>query len=520
MNFYARLAARFPSRALEQPALAGLAQNGGAPCIETGDGRRITYGDLDAATARMARLLVELGAGPGARVVAHVDKSPEALFLYLATLRAGCAFVPLNVAYQAAELSHFLDDAAPAIVVCALRNEAWLAPLAERVGARVLTLEADGAGSLTDGAASSSADFPTVGRAASDLAAIVYTSGTTGRSKGAMLTHGNLAANAEVLHAAWRWRPGDVLLHALPIFHVHGLFVACHGALWNGGAMLWLPRLDVDELLRLLPRATVMMGVPTHYARLLADPRLDRARCAGVRLFISGSAPLSVETFEEFRGRTGHAILERYGMSETLMITSNPCDGERVAGTVGRALPGTAVRVVDERGAPCPAGAIGGIEVRGPSVFGGYWRMPEKTREEFTADGWFKTGDVGRLGGAGLSDDVLTIVGRAKDVIITGGFNVYPKEVEGFLDQLDGVLESAVVGVPDAEFGERVVAAVVPRGGAALDEAALIAALRTRIAHFKVPRRIALVAELPRNAMGKVQKNLLRERLRREPERE
>ncbi|MEP7057604.1 MAG: AMP-binding protein, partial [Caldimonas sp.] len=341
-------------------------------------------------------------------------------------------------------------------------------------------------------------------------AAILYTSGTTGRSKGAMLSHGNLLSNARTLQRYWGWQRGDVLIHALPVFHVHGLFVASHGALLNGSKMLWFSRFDARAVVERLPDATVFMGVPTLYARLLAEPGLTRDTCRHMRLFISGSAPLQIETFDAFRERTGHTILERYGMSETIMLTSNPyfeAEGERRGGTVGYALPQVKVRVVDAEGAACAADVIGAVEVAGPNVFGGYWRMPEKTRDEFSADGWFKTGDVGRLDAHGR----LTIVGRSKDLIISGGYNVYPAEVENALNEMPGVAESAVVGVPHADFGEAVVAVVVAHAGAEPDGAALIAGLKTRIANFKVPKQVFVVAELPRNAMGKVQKNLLRE---------
>jgi malonyl-CoA/methylmalonyl-CoA synthetase len=325
-----------------------------------------------------------------------------------------------------------------------------------------------------------------------------------------MLSHGNLLSNAGTLKEYWGWRPGDVLIHALPIFHVHGLFVASHGALLNGSRMLWFAKFDAKAVIERLPEATVFMGVPTLYVRLLAEPGLTREACRHMRVFIAGSAPLLPETFVSFRERTGHTIVERYGMSETIMLTSNPVhakDGERIAGTVGFALPGVGVRVRDDQGKACAPGEIGGIEVRGPNVFKGYWRMPEKTAEEFTADGWFKTGDVGRMD----ADGRVTIVGRSKDLIISGGYNVYPAEVEGLLNEMPGVAESAVIGVPHPDFGEGVVAVVVPRPDARPEPAALIAALKTKIANFKVPKQVFVVAELPRNQMGKVQKNLLRD---------
>jgi malonyl-CoA/methylmalonyl-CoA synthetase len=385
-------------------------------------------------------------------------------------------------------------------------------PLAFKAGTlHVYTLGDDRSGTLLDRAAAQGDAQTPVARAAGDLAAIIYTSGTTGRSKGAMLTHGNLLSNARVLHDYWGWTAGDVLIHALPIFHVHGLFVALHGALLNGSRTIWFQKFDPRAVIARLPEATVFMGVPTLYVRMLAEAALSREACAHMRLFVSGSAPMLVETFEAWRQRTGHTIVERYGMSETVMLTSNPYharDGERRGGTVGRPLPGVQLRIHDDKGAPLRTGEIGGIEVKGPNVFKGYWRMPEKTADDFTTDLWFKTGDVGRLD----EDGYVTIVGRSKDLVISGGYNVYPAEVEGFVNELPGVAESAVVGVPHPDFGEAVVAVVVPRTGATVDPAAVVAALKTRIAGFKVPKQVFVEAELPRNAMGKVQKNLLRQR--------
>ncbi len=470
-NLYALLAARFAG-ALE------------AICLETADGARYRYADLEAGSARFANLLRAAGLAPGDRVVAQIDKRPEAVFLYLGCLRAGLVYVPLNTAYQEREVAYFLADAEPEAAFCRESCRAWF-----RAVPNLFSLE---------DAAGQSADFRTVDSAPGDLAALIYTSGTTGRSKGAMLTHGNLSSNAFTLHRAWGFRPGDVLLHALPLFHVHGLFVALHTALANASPMLFLEKFDAPEVIRRLPRATVFMGVPTYYVRLLADSRLDRALCAGMRLFVSGSAPLLEDTFNQFRQRTGHTILERYGMSEAGMISSNPYEGKRRAGTVGPPLPGIEVRV---------AGDPGEIEVRGPNVFAGYWRQPGKTREEFTADGWFRTGDIGRFS----ADGYLSIVGRAKDLVISGGYNVYPKEIELVLDAIPGVAESAVIGVPHPDFGEAVTAVVVLRSGAQLTEAAVIEHLKSRLANFKVPKRVHFVAELPRNAMGKVQKNVLRE---------
>jgi malonyl-CoA/methylmalonyl-CoA synthetase len=462
----------------------------------------------------IANLFDSLELPAGARVAVQADKSVEALMLYLGVLRAGLVYLPLNTAYQSAEIEYFVGNAEPAVVVCSSRNFPWVSKIAFRAGTRnVYTLDDDISGTLLERAAAHADTHEPALRRADELAAILYTSGTTGRSKGAMLTHGNLLSNARVLKDYWDWRPGDVLIHALPIFHVHGLFVAIHGALLNGSRMIWFSRFDPAATAARLRDATVFMGVPTLYVRMLGEAALSRAACAGMRLFISGSAPLLRETFDAWSERTGHVILERYGMSETLMLTSNPCraaDGQRVGGTVGFALPGVGVRVHDDKGMPVAAGEIGGIEVKGPNVFSGYWRMPEKTAEEFTHDLWFRTGDVGRMDGDGR----LTIVGRSKDLIISGGYNVYPAEVEGVINELPGVAESAVIGVPHPDFGEGVVAVVVPRPGTALEPAAVTAALKGRIANFKVPKRVYVVAELPRNAMGKVQKNLLRDQHR------
>jgi malonyl-CoA/methylmalonyl-CoA synthetase len=515
-NLYARLRPFFPERlddtAIETADAAGA--HDGHPFTPL----HYTWRDLERGIARMANLFADLALPAGARVLVHVDKSVEAVMLYLAVLRAGLVHVPLNTAYQASEVDYFIENAAPALVVCAPRNFTWVSRLAFARGARmVLTLGDDRTGSLLDRAAAMGDEFATVARAAEDVAAIIYTSGTTGRSKGAQLTHGNLFANADVLHEAWQWQDGrtdenpDVLIHALPIFHVHGLFVALHGALRAGARMIWFHRFDPRATIARLADATVFMGVPTLYVRMLAQPALTAQACRTMRLFISGSAPLLADTFAAWRERTGHVILERYGMSETVMITSNPYrpEGARQGGTVGVALPGVGVRVRDDQGRACAVDEIGGIEVKGPSIFAGYWQMPEKTREEFTADGWFRTGDVGRLDAQG----VLTLIGRSKDLIISGGFNVYPAEIEGRINDLAGVAESAVVGVPHADFGEAVVAVVVPRPGATLLPAQIVAELKSAIAHFKVPKHVRLIDALPRNAMGKVQKKLLREEL-------
>ncbi len=480
--------------------------------IETADGERLDYSwrDLDRATAMMANLLQSLALPEGARIAVQTEKSVEALMLYLAVLRAGFVYLPLNNAYQSSEIEYFIGDAEPSVVVCAGRHFAWVSRIAFSAGTKhVFTLNDDRTGTLLERSAAHSDRQTPAPKHADDLAAILYTSGTTGRSKGAMLTHGNLLSNAMTLKRYWGWKPGDVLIHALPIFHVHGLFVASHGALLSGSKMIWFSRFDPKAVIAQLPRATVFMGVPTLYVRLLAEPGLDRQACSRMRLFISGSAPLLIETFEQFRERSGHTILERYGMSETAMLTSNPCraeDGERRGGTVGFPLPEVGLRVRDDAGQPVPANEIGNIEVRGPNVFKGYWRMPEKTAAEFTADGWFKTGDVGRVDAQGY----VTIVGRSKDLIISGGYNVYPAEVEGYLNELPGVNESAVIGVPHADFGEAVIAVVVPKPGAPLNEDELIAALKGRIASFKVPKHVLFAHDLPRNVMGKVQKKLLR----------
>jgi malonyl-CoA/methylmalonyl-CoA synthetase len=477
--------------------------------LETDDGTSFTHAQAAEWSGRIANLLLASGAARGDRVAVQVEKSPMSLFLYLACLRAGVVYLPLNSAYQRGELAHFIDDAQPSVIVCRPQNvPAMQALCAGR--ARVLALDDDGGGELAQAALQQPAGFTTAVAGGDDLAVILYTSGTTGRSKGAMLTHRNLASNARTLVEVWGFGERDVLLHALPIFHVHGLFVANHCALLSGARMLWHRKFDAKRVIRDLPRATVLMGVPTFYTRLLGEAGFTREAAASVRLFISGSAPLLPETFAEFAARTGKTILERYGMSETGMNTSNPLVGERRAGSVGFPLPGVAVRVAGDGDRPLPAGEIGGIQVKGPNVFSGYWRMPERTREEFTADGWFRTGDVGTFD----ADGYLSIVGRAKDLIISGGYNVYPKEIELALDAMPGVVESAVIGIPHPDFGEAVTAIVVPRKDASLDPAAMIAELRKNLANFKVPKQVHLVDELPRNAMGKVQKAELRARYR------
>lgn len=502
-NLYAALRAAFPSD-LDSVA------------VETDNGLFYSWRDLDRASAMIANLLTSLELPPGARIAVQVEKSVEAMLLYLATLRAGYVFLPLNTAYQSAEIEYFIGNAEPSVVVCSARNFGWVSKLAFKAGTRhAFTLDDDRSGSLLQRAVQCPDQHSVVFSQADDLGVIIYTSGTTGRSKGAMLTHGNMLSNARVLKDYWGWRSagqgGDVLIHALPIFHVHGLFVAIHGALLNGSKMIWLSRFDPKVALQAMRRATVFMAVPTLYVRLLAEPGLSREATQSMRLFISGSAPMLIETFEAWRQRTGHTILERYGMSETVMLTSNPYFpemGERRGGTVGFPLPGVSLRITDDAGRTVPVGDIGGIEVKGPNVFKGYWRMPEKTAEEFTADGYFRTGDVGKVDAQGY----VTIVGRSKDLIISGGYNVYPAEIEGCINELAGVQESAVVGVPHADFGEVGVALVIAKPGAALDPKVIIAALRSRLAHFKVPKQCHIVDTLPRNVMGKVQKNVLRER--------
>ncbi len=505
-NLFAALRAAFP-------------QNLDAIAVETDDGLCYSWRDLERASAMVANLFEGLAVPAHSRIAVQVEKSVEALILYLATLRAGHVFLPLNTAYQSAEIGYFIDNAEPAIVVCSSKNFGWVSKIAFKAGTRhVFTLNEDRTGSLLDRAAHCSDQHQVVVRQADDLAAILYTSGTTGRSKGAMLTHDNLLSNAVMLKDYWGWQRGDVLIHALPIFHVHGLFVAIHGALLNGSKMLWYAKFDPKRVLADLPRATVFMGVPTLYVRMLAEPGLTQQVAANMRLFIAGSAPLLIETFQAWQQRTGHTILERYGMSETVMLTSNPYradaryqnQSERRGGTVGFPLPGVSLRVLDEAGQPLGTDEIGGIQVKGANVFKGYWRMPEKTAEEFTPDGFFKTGDVGKVDARGY----VTIVGRSKDLIISGGYNVYPAEIEGFINDMPGVAESAVVGVPHPDFGEVGVAVVIAKPGAKLDPDAIVADLKSRLANFKIPKRCFVVPELPRNTMGKVQKNLLRDQHR------
>jgi len=479
--------------------------------LTTPEGRRLTYDDLFAMARRFAHLLAARDVAPGDRVAVQVEKSPEALALILGVAAAGAVVLPLNTAYTAGEVDFFVADATPRVLVASPARAGELEPVARRHGAMLETLGTESDGSLADALARADAAFTPVRRAGADLAAILYTSGTTGRAKGAMLSHDNLVANARTLVAAWRFTEHDVLIHALPIFHTHGLFVATNTLLLAGGTMLFLERFDAETVVRLMPQATAMMGVPTYYTRLLAHPDFDRALARGMRLFISGSAPLSAEVHKAFFERTGHAILERYGMSETGMNTSNPYDGERRPGTVGLPLPDVQLRIADpETGAPRPRGEVGVIEVKGPNVFTGYWGLEEKTAEAFRADGWFVTGDLARID----DDGYVHIVGRDKDLIISGGFNIYPAEVEAHLDALAGVAESAVIGVPHPDFGEGVTAVVALEPGAKLSEDEVRQALAGELAKFKQPKRVFFVPTLPRNAMGKIQKVSLRETYR------
>jgi len=479
------------------------------PFLHLRDGTTVSHGVFLQEVDRTANALVSLGVAPGDRVAMHVIKSRQALALYAACVKSGAVFLPLNTAYTPRELEYFVGDSGAALFVCDPSEEAELRDIAAQTGAQLKTLGANGEGSLTDLVAAQPAAFTAVARDKDDLAALLYTSGTTGRSKGAMLTHENLLSNARSLVEAWRFTRDDVLLHALPIFHSHGLFVATNVMLLAGGSMIFLPKFDVETVLSRLPEATTMMGVPTFYTRLLDEARFSKDLVAHMRLFISGSAPLLADTHTQFEDRTGHRILERYGMTETSMNTSNPYEGARRAGTVGFPLPGVEAKVCDpETGAELPTGEIGVLWVRGPNVFKGYWQMPEKTREELRDDGFFITGDLSLIDAEGY----VHIVGRGKDLIISGGYNIYPKEIELFLDALPNVKESAVIGAPHPDFGERVIAVLVPEDGATIDAAAIQDIARRDLAGFKRPRHIEVVAELPRNTMGKVQKNQLREK--------
>ena len=476
--------------------------------LSTPAGHEVTYGTALEESGRLAVALAGLDVGAGDRVAVRIEKSVDAVLLYLACLRLGAVFVPTNPAGTPPEFEHVLRDSQPRLAVISPGEEPLLRASLERAGVpRWETLGTHGEGSLRGLASQPAAGLAGVAHTAQAVAAIVYTSGTTGRPKGAMLTRDNLASNATVLAHEWRFSGADRLLHALPLFHVHGLFVAINTVLASGSGMLLLPKFEAAAVIAQLPRCTVFMGVPTHYTRLLQESGLDQASSATLRLFVSGSAPLLPETHREFHERTGHTILERYGMTETLMNTSNPYAGPRLPGSVGPALPGVSLRVTQrESGEAAEPGSIGTLEVRGPNVFAGYWADPDKTRAEFTSDGWFKTGDLGRIDARGY----LWIVGRAKDLVISGGYNVYPKEVETELDAIAGVLESAVFGVAHPDFGEGVTAAVVLKSGTELSESALIEAVRGRLSAYKVPKRVLLLAELPRNAMGKVRKEALR----------
>ena len=476
------------------------AENETRPFLYLEGGASLTHGDTRKQAARMAGALIKAGVAPGDRVMCQVAKSAEQIFVYLGTVKAGAVFVPLNPAYTGAEVAYFVENAAPTVLVCDPACAAELAGLGAR---RTLTLDASGGGTLPALAAEATPLSRPVARAPDDLAAILYTSGTTGRSKGAILSHANLTSNAQTLRALWRFTSADTLLHALPLFHTHGLFVATNICLLAGAAMILHPKLDLNAMLRDIPRVTSLMGVPTFYTRILAEPRFTRETLAHMRLIVSGSAPLLADTHEAFTARFGHRILERYGMTETNMITSNPYDGERRAGTVGQALPGVETRIADVDGAPLPPGEIGTVEVRGPNVFQGYWQMPEKTAEEFRADGFFITGDLGQMS----PDGYLTIVGRGKDLVISGGFNVYPKEVEDAVDALPGVTESAVIGLPHPDLGEAVTTIVVGSS----NEETIREALKQHLAPFKRPKRVLFVPELPRNTMGKVQKAAMRQ---------
>ena len=497
-NLYAAFRRRFP-KTLEKPF------------VVTQDGTAVSYGEIERQSAQFANLLVSLGIRPGDRVAAQVEKSPAVVSLYLGCLRAGATYLPLNTAYTGEELDYFLSDAKPRLFVCDPSIQTSSVDLASRCGvSHCLTLDANGKGSATKQASAQDDTFKTVESAPSDLAAILYSSGTTGKPKGAMLSHGALKANAIALQAAWRFGPGDVLLHALPIFHTHGLFVAINTVLMNGTHMIFHSHFDPSAVINDLPKATVFMGVPTYYTRLLGKGALTNESCQSVRLFISGSAPLLTETFQNFTERTGHTIVERYGLTEAGIITSANPDKPRKAGTVGWPLEGVTLRLADDNDTPVAAGQTGGVQIKGSSLFSGYWNNPDKTAEEFTPDGFFQTGDIGCY----EDDGQLTLVGRAKDMFISGGFNVFPKEIEQVVDSMDGVEECAIIGLPHPDFGESGLAIVVAEPGATVDAEIIRAALKKTVANYKVPKRVVLANELPRNAMGKVLKNALRETYR------
>jgi malonyl-CoA/methylmalonyl-CoA synthetase len=488
--------------------LFGIHAGKTTPFLRLLDGQVITHQDFLATSAQIANVMAQIGLKPGDRVAVQVEKSPQTLALYAACAQAGLVFLPLNTAYTVDELSYFIENSGAALIVCDGRNEDQLGVVAERLSAQIETLNADGGGTLMAQAQVMPISFAPVERTGDDLAAFLYTSGTTGRSKGAMLTQDNLLSNARTLVSEWRFTSDDVLLHALPIFHTHGLFVATNVTLAAGSSMVFMPKFDLDQIIASMPEATTMMGVPTFYTRLLDDERFTKDLAAHMRLFVSGSAPLLAETHAQFEERTGHRILERYGMTETNMNTSNPYDGERRAGTVGFPLPGVELKITNpDTGASLATGEVGQIEVRGPNIFKGYWQMPEKTAAELRQDGFFLTGDLGKID----DDGYVHIVGRNKDLIISGGYNIYPKEIELVLDDQPGVLESAVVGVPHPDFGETVLGVIVPEKGATPDTDAIMEAVHHSLARFKHPRKLVVLAELPRNTMGKVQKNILRE---------
>ncbi len=494
-NIYSLFQARFP-------------ENTSAIFIETADGTEYSYAYLEQETARIAHFLTRQGLQKGDRIAVQVEKSPHVLFLYLACLRAGFIYLPLNTAYTKTEISYFLENAEPSIVVCRTESSQLFSEIKNKNLKHIFTLDLNEQSGLIKQSRSTAAEFETVACDTDDIAVILYTSGTTGRPKGAMITHGNLAANGIALQKAWGWQQGDVLLHALPIFHIHGLFVACHNVLLGGSKMLFLEKFDSKTVVQFLPKATVFMGVPTFYTRLLDEENFNRTTCQNMRLFISGSAPLLEQTFDDFQQRSGHTILERYGMTETGMNTSNPLQGKRIAGTVGLPLPGVEARIVDENNQIVKNNSVGILQVKGDNIFKGYWRMPEKTAEEFTEDHFFITGDMAQYNEQGY----ISIVGRNKDMVITGGYNVYPKEVELLLDETKGVKESAIIGLPHKDFGEAVTAIVVPddmNNPPNVDK--LKKLLKEQLASYKTPKKIIFIEKLPRNTMGKVQKNILRE---------
>lgn len=484
-------------------ALIAPHANNDAVFLTLDDGSQVTYADFVARVAQLAHVLSDAGVKPGDRVVVQAPKLLDTIALYGATLQAGAVYLPLNTAYTKSELTYFIEDAAPSLIVCDAKDEAAVSDSSQNK-TPVLTLALDASGSLSSEANRKSKSFQTVPRGPDDLAALLYTSGTTGRSKGAMLSHKNLLSNAISLTDLWQITKGDRLMHALPIFHTHGLFVAMNTSLLAGAAVRFMAGFDVTTIIAEIPASTLLMGVPTFYTRLLGDPRLTKSLVENIRLFVSGSAPLLAETHTAFEDRTGHRILERYGMTETNMITSNPYEGERLAGTVGYPLPGTEVEITDD-GTPVASGQVGMIEVRGDNVFQGYWNMPEKTAEELRGNGFFITGDLG----VKSEDGRISIVGRQKDLIISGGYNIYPKEIEDVINAIDGVAESAVFGIPNADFGESVLAAVVCEDPN-LSEDDIAEAVEPHLARFKHPRRYILKGALPRNTMGKVQKNVLR----------